>query len=219
MVQASSFATELLKLGYRGAIRIAPYPGPKQSACPAFPTPEIIRVGFLGRLVRDKNPLFLLNSFKCFLAGTQATLEVYGDGPLKTEMKALALELGISKHVNFHGALQHNAVSAEVDKCHLFVFPSVTEGQCLAAVEVLSRGRPVVGSPVGALEELLIDRRVGRVCLTTSPSAFAETIMQVVQAIRSGEITPQAIREHFEKHLSRSVVVPKYIAAINDSMR
>lgn len=79
------------------------------------------------------------------------TLELVGDGALRPALERRAAGLPVS----FHGVVPKPAVAALLPHAHLFVVPSHFETSGVAAIEALASGVPVVGTPVGAIPELI----------------------------------------------------------------
>lgn len=103
-------------------------------------SPKFVTV---GRLSPEKNQARILRAFREVCSRVQtAHLYVVGGGPLEGELRALALNLGISQHVTFTGfqSNPHPIVKA----CDCFVFASNYEGQGLAVLEAMSLGLPIV---------------------------------------------------------------------------
>ena len=111
---------------------------------------SVIRVGFLGRLEPQKNLPHLLQ-FSRFMRN-EVRLEIFGDG---TERPRLLERLAddCPHLVQFHGAIDRELILSVIDSCDIFVVPSVSEGQCLAALEIIARGKRLIAAPVGALPE------------------------------------------------------------------
>lgn len=204
-VQSGSFAADLRVIGYKKRVEVIPYmPEPTQPT-ESFPLGPI-RVGFLGRLVEDKNVPLLIEAFDLFrnsLAGSShgpaqpAALEVYGDGRLRSELQAQVDELGLRADVRFHGAIQQQQVARAISTCHLFVFTSRIEGQCLAALEILRCGRPIVATHAGVFPDMLQDFRFGRLAISNGAEDIAHAMEQVAASIISGEITPRTVQSAY----------------------
>jgi glycosyltransferase involved in cell wall biosynthesis len=211
VTQTEGFRDELRDLGYKGEIRVLPYvPPPCREP---VPVPEgHLRIGFLGRLVREKNVECLLRAFAELRSCREARLHLFGDGPDRQALQTLALKLGVAADTTFHGAIPPHRVPAAIDSCHLFAFTSRTEGQCLAALEILSRGRRLVAAPVGIFPELLTDFRFGVVLPGADPRAVVKGIWQVLQQNLAPEITQEA----FARRYPREKVLDSYADLIRE---
>jgi glycosyltransferase involved in cell wall biosynthesis len=86
----------------------------------------------------------------------KATLVLAGVGDLEAQLRTLVSELGLSKHVRFLGRISDRALVDWYCRATLVVVPTASLGGVgLGAGEALACGTPVLGTPVGALPELL----------------------------------------------------------------
>jgi glycosyltransferase involved in cell wall biosynthesis len=219
VVQTSGFADELREFGYRGVIETIPLIPPKPAVPPALPKGcGCLRVGFLGRFVPQKNLAYLLEAFDHLVADRAASstapasweLHLFGEGPKKQELESAVTAKSLQSQVHFHGSIPHDAVHDAIDRCHLFAFSSVSEGQCLAALEILSRGRPIVATPVGAFPEFLTAPELGKVAPLDNAAEFAHALRQVGLRVFQGLITPQAVQSRFAGLFPRDEIIDKY---------
>ena len=112
---------------------------------------------FAGRLVPEKGCDVLLRAFALVLQDNpDARLIVVGDGPENRRLHALADHLGISRSVEFKGAVSNpEAVLAMRDAWAVCV-PSIWEEPFgLVAVEAQMNGVPVIASRCGGLAEIV----------------------------------------------------------------
>jgi len=219
IVQASGFADDLRAYGYRGAIETIPYIPPRLDPPSALPDcGSVIRIGFIGRLVPQKNLLYLLKAFAHLPTGDSTSrsaprsweLHLFGDGDQRPALENAASAFGLHKQICFHGAIPHDAVPAAIDRCHLFAFSSIAEGQCLAALEILARGRPIVATPVGAFPEILIIPELGAIAPLDDAAQFARALAQVGSNLIEGRTKPQAVQGRFDSLLCHDEIVQKY---------
>ena len=194
LVQSKSFIQNLQEINYNGVIEVIPYITNLKGELQALPSKESLQIGFLGRLVEDKNVALLLKSFShlkensSFINDIPIKLNLFGDGHLRCQLENLASDLGIKDSVVFHGNIPHNQIQEAIASCHLFIFTSINEGQCLAALEILSCGRPLVATDAGALPEILSDPRLGRLVEFTSKSV-AIGILEVANLLQQDIMT------------------------------
>ncbi|MEO9133293.1 MAG: glycosyltransferase family 4 protein, partial [Sphingomonas sp.] len=161
LVQSAEFSDDLRQMGFSGAIDLVPYIPPSAAATPveAPRKGRSFRLGFLGRFVAQKN-LFYLLDIVAALQSSAIELHMFGGGADEDALREAAGKRGLP--ITFHGAVPREAVPATIDSCDAFINPSVSEGQCLVALEVLSRGRPFIATPVGAIPEILGKGRSGK---------------------------------------------------------
>lgn len=122
-------------------------------------------VVFAGRLGKEKNIFFLLESFKKVLNHIPAAqLIIAGDGPERDHMISTAENLGILDTIRFTGYLSKPDVFSAYAMAQVMMFPSVTETQGLSVIECLSVGTPVVGINKMGVADVLKDNQGGFLC-------------------------------------------------------
>jgi glycosyltransferase involved in cell wall biosynthesis len=143
-------------------------------------------------------------------------LEIFGDGHLRAALEHHASQLGIARSTRFRGNIPQSHVSEAIDRCHLFAFTSIAEGQCLAALEILSRGRPIVATPAGALGEILSDARLGSLVTPETPAAASASLQELIDRISSGTLTAQSIQSAYLERYSANEIGKLYSVALDE---
>jgi glycosyltransferase involved in cell wall biosynthesis len=88
-------------------------------------------------------------------------LQIIGDGPERAELENQVRRRKIS-NVNFRGFLSRAETIAAMKRARFIVVPSVWyEGFPMVIVEALACGIPVICSRLGAMKEIVDDRRTG----------------------------------------------------------
>lgn len=219
LVQAASFVDGLRASGYRGDIRVLPLPPPVPTQASPFPPASVLRIGYLGRLASQKNLPYLLESIGIVRQTREVSLEVYGDGAEKAQLQALARQLGLERQVTFHGTVRRAAIPAAIASCHCFAFSSFTEGQCLAALEILACGRPIVATPVGAFPETLSDSRLGILAPLADPDAYAAALCRLGEQVIAGALQPKQVQEVYLLRYPHKEVLDAYARLFLDLHR
>jgi glycosyltransferase involved in cell wall biosynthesis len=99
----------------------------------------------LGRLVKRKNhPMLLRAIADVRRTGLDARLVILGRGPELEATKAQVARLGLTEAVAFPGFLPNPF--ADIARSDLFVMSSIDEAFCLALVEAMACGVPVVST-------------------------------------------------------------------------
>lgn len=115
---------------------------------------------FLGRLVREKNPLRLINIFaKVVHNFPNAKLAIVGTGALEQEVKDKVNQLGLSKNVTFFG-FQSNP-SKILKSSSVMVMTSLWEGLPMSSLEAMALGVPIVSTPTDGLKNLIVNDKTG----------------------------------------------------------
>jgi glycosyltransferase involved in cell wall biosynthesis len=114
---------------------------------------------FVGRLVPSKGTELLLRAAQELRRmGRDFRLKIIGDGPERAKLEALAGELGIGDSVSFLGFLSTEEREESLASATAVVMPSLGgEVFGLVAAENMSRGRLLIVSNIGALEDVIGD--------------------------------------------------------------
>jgi glycosyltransferase involved in cell wall biosynthesis len=104
-------------------------------------------------------------------------LLLIGDGPHRASLERRAAELGLSDRVSFAGPQPHAELPRYYAIADAFVIPSTDhETFSIAACEAMSCQRPVIGTRVGGLPEVVRDGETGFLVPPGDPAALAERI-------------------------------------------
>jgi glycosyltransferase involved in cell wall biosynthesis len=140
----------------------------------------------VGRLVPVKNYQTLLEAFRLVREQIpETTLSLIGDGPLRDNLEAQAASLGLTDAVHFRGSVSREEVYKELARADLFTIPSYSEGFCVAAVEAMGAGLPVVVSDISVFHEVVGDP--GAFADPNDPYAFADAITELLRSPRRSE--------------------------------
>ena len=114
---------------------------------------------FVGRLSPEKGLGNLLAAWKQL--GSKIPLRIAGDGPMRGELEAQVARLGLAG-VQFLGHLDRQAVFAAMKTAQFLVVPSECyENLPMTVVEAYACGTPTIVAGLGALQEMVADRRTG----------------------------------------------------------
>ncbi len=109
------------------------------------------------------------------------TLEIYGDGPQRTDLEELAAHNGVEDNVVFHGKRPASEVYKSMATATATVFPSLwQEPFGRVTVESLRLGTPVIGSDVGGISELITPAETGLLYPPADDEMLAEQICRLL---------------------------------------
>lgn len=138
-----------------------------------------------------------------------AQFVVLGDGPERPALEQLAGQLGLEAAVTFLG--HRDDADRILPLLDLQVLSSVhTEAFPRAIVEGMAVGLPVVATRVGFLDELVADRRTGRLVSPGDPGALAEAMLWVLADPDRARELGDAGRRHFEAELTADRMAERY---------
>lgn len=108
-------------------------------------TPGTLRLIWCGRHVDGKALYLGLHALRRALdRGISASLDIVGDGPCSAVWKETAIELRLSDHCSWHGALAHERALAAIANGDALLFTSVQDATATVVIEALQSGVPVI---------------------------------------------------------------------------
>ena len=107
----------------------------------------------LGRLVRTKGLDYLIEAMQYI----DSKLIVCGKGPDSKRLMKKIEKFGVSDKVEMKGWVSEEEKQELMSKCQMFVMPSLYESYGLAALEIMSYGRPIVCTDVNGLPDTVRD--------------------------------------------------------------
>lgn len=191
-----------------------------------------LRACFIGRLVPYKGPDMLLEAATPLLRDGRLVLDIIGDGPMMSELQALAREREIADYVTFHGWLQHHQVQDVAAECQLLTFPSIREFGGGVVLEAMALGvvplivdyagpgelvRPGTGFkvPIGSRDDIIGTFRQQLIEIAEDP-AMLESVARTAQDFAMDHFTWPAkarqIAEVYDWVLARRQDKPKIMA-------
>ncbi len=129
---------------------------------------------FVGNLIKRKNVDSLLEAKK--IANSDYYLVVVGDGPLFKKLNKKVEEENI-RDVIFTGS--RNDVENIIPSCDVLILPSFSESFGLVLIEALACEKPVIGSDVGGISEI-INENVGLLVNPKKVSSIAKAIDKII---------------------------------------
>jgi glycosyltransferase involved in cell wall biosynthesis len=208
LVQSREFEEDLREMQFTGPVDIVSYIPPLPAASPVErPREEPFRLGFLGRLVPQKNLFYLLDIAE-ELRSDGIELHLFGGGEHDQGLRDAAHTRGLP--ATFHGVVPREAVADAIDSCDAFINPSISEGQCLVALEVLSRGRPFIATGVGAIPEILGKGRLGRIIPLDDAAGAADIVRTFLAEWRAGDWRAREIADAYGKAYLRAEIISEY---------
>jgi glycosyltransferase involved in cell wall biosynthesis len=108
-------------------------------------------------------------------AGVEFELDMVGEDTLQGAVQALTQQLGLSRHVRFHGFLTQTRLRPLVEAAHLMIISSRHEAGPLVVLEAAAVGVPTVGTAVGHVAEWAPSAAVA--VPVADPAALARAII------------------------------------------
>lgn len=184
--------------------RIVPnfLPDPGLEVEPGEPETDLICI---GTLEPRKNQRYALEIVAAAVRlGRPLSLTVVGDGPDRTALESLALELGIRQQVFFAGFVRNAAGRMPLHRAYLHV--ARMESFPIVLIEAMAHGLPVFAPAVGGVPEVFVDGREGRFIPLDDAEAAARIVVDWLDSPQTMSIARQAARENFLARLEAGKV-------------
>ncbi|NLP10460.1 glycosyltransferase family 4 protein [bacterium] len=149
-------------------------------------------LGVAGRLVPIKGIKYLIRALSIVKTSlTDVSLEIAGSGQEEEELHLEVQRYGLTNSVKFLGWCEN----VPYERWDVFVMPSLEESFCIAALEAMAWGLPIVGSNVGGLTELVIPGKTGWLTPPADPTALADRIVSLSSKAQERRTMGLAARE------------------------
>lgn len=135
----------------------------------------------VGRLSKQKNFSLLIRAFaKISPDFPDYSLTIYGKGDMESELKDLAVTLGVQEKVQFPGNIQN--IADEMEKNTMFVLSSDFEGMPNALMEAMALGVPCIATdcPCGGPRYLIQNDVNGLLVPVGDVDEMAEAMSKVL---------------------------------------
>ncbi|MEP0766198.1 MAG: glycosyltransferase family 4 protein [Fimbriimonadia bacterium] len=163
--------------------------------------PDARIIGLVGRIAREKGHLVALDAARKVIQseGRARFLFVGRIEPnFREEFETSVARHGLGGHVVVTG--DRNDVARLMDAMEIVLLPSEKETFGMVAIEAMARGRPVIATRTGGLEEVVVDKETG-LLIEQDSERLADAIRLLLsddaQRIRMGDRGRQRVRENF----------------------
>jgi len=144
------------------------------------PIPNQPRLVCIGRLSEQKGHLLLIKAAGQLAAqGLTFELVLVGDGPLRPQIEAMVVQLGLQNYVEITGWASNFEVQQHLLASRAMVLPSFAEGLPVVVMEALALRRPVLSTYVAGIPELVEPGTCGWLV----PSGSVESLTEAMRAV------------------------------------
>lgn len=191
-------------------IRIIPNAVDTSRFKPAMECQENLVV-WVGRFVPEKGLDYLIEAAK-IVAREFKDVEfmLVGYGPLRGNFRKLAYHFGLLNNViRFAGPLGRDQVANILGKASVFVLPSLKEGLPLSLLEAMACGKPVIGSDVSGINDVIIHGENGILVPPRKPETLAHWILTLLNDENLRKRLGQTARQRIVEKYSWNMVLNK----------
>ncbi|MFX0137090.1 MAG: glycosyltransferase family 4 protein [Candidatus Hodarchaeota archaeon] len=156
---------------------------------------------YVGRLTAEKGVEFLIKAFSNVITEIpDAKLVIVGSGKKENELKHLQKKLKI-KNIFFLGRIKNDLMPYIYSGCDVLVLPSFGEIFGNVVLEAMATQKPVIGSYVGGMKELIVHGKNGY----HVPPKNAEKITEYLLKILLNDNLKMKLGKK-----SREIIIKKY---------
>ena len=179
---------------------------------------DLVRVGFVGRLVANKGPQYLIEAASRIVHDfPNVRFQVAGLGPMLPMLQRKVQQLGVKDVFRFFGRVP--SMVEFMQSCDILVRPSVTDGMPLSILEGMACGLPTVASRVGGTPEILEDAYSGYL---VKPKDVDQLTLRISELVADSELRAEmgsrarqfVERYHNWTHIA-SRMIPIYEASLS----
>ena len=145
-----------------------------------FKVPEGDKLlGVIGRLSPEKGQIYFLQAFSEVIKNfPQVTALIVGEGPDEKKLREYCTLKKLNCKVIFTG--YQKDITSIYKSLDLIVLPSLSEGMPVVALEGMFFKKPVIGTEVGGMPEVIMDKNTGILVPPEDPISLAQTIMMLL---------------------------------------
>lgn len=167
---------------------------------------------YVGRLSHEKGLPGLLRGFAAAArTETRALLVLVGDGPMRSELEALALQLNLGREaVRFAGRVDVADVPFWLRACDVFALTSPNEGFPCSLLEAMACGLPSVASAIPANLQLIDEGLHGLTVPFDDDSAIGQALLRLFGDAGLRHRMGQAARQRVVDNYSTGSIVERY---------
>lgn len=150
---------------------------------PIAPPSPPLQVLMVGALIWRKGYEYALLAFKKVIERPIAAhLTIVGQGDEHDRLQYTIGDLGLGENVTLTGAVPGERVRDFMQRSHVFLHTSLSEGIANGVVEAMACGLPVVCAACGGMVEVICDGREGFLAPARDPDATAEALIRLAES-------------------------------------
>lgn len=133
----------------------------------------------VGNLNNLKGHTYLIEAMKQVIEKqNDVLLIIVGAGPLELELQKQIVANGLQKNVFLVGNKRHEEIPIWMNACDLFVHPSLHESFGVVIIEAMACGKPVLGTSVGGVPEIIRNKEVGLLVKSADAESLSQGMLQ-----------------------------------------
>lgn len=166
----------------RSAVDASPWlnPEPRAAFCAEFGLPEEPPLlGVVAQLIERKGHRYLFEALAALKERQAFSLVVFGQGPLREELEALANSLGLAERIRFAGFRKD--LPRWLGGLDLLVHPALMEGLGVSLLQASAAGVPIIACRAGGMPEAVRDGVSGLLVPPGDSAALREALQGLLE--------------------------------------
>lgn len=177
--------------------RFRPHPKKEARRKLQLPQEEALLL-YVGRFTSEKGLDHLVEAIPLIDPRFRPRLVVVGGDGAEDEatrnLRDIACRSGLTGRVTFAGRIPNDLLPLYYSAADIMVLPSLYESFGLVALESLACGTPVVSTPVGALEHVILQGKTGEVVDEPGPRELSKGIDKMLARCLAGDPSQTEVR-------------------------
>lgn len=162
---------------------------------------------------RPLTPLYRTDSIlrAMRLLGGEWELDVAGDGPERSRLEALAVDLGVSARVTFHGLIDELAVQRLIARADAYLSMAESDGVSIALLEALALGTVPVVVDIEP-NRAWVDDGVNGALTAPTPESIAQAVSRAraIEITRARELSYDRVRSRADRTTNLAELLRKF---------
>jgi len=166
---------------------------------------------YVGRLSKEKGIHYLIKAIEKVIQDfPNVKLKVVGHGPEKENLEKLAVDMGIENNIDFLGFVTDQELKTFFENCYAVVMPSFwMENNPIVGLESLAYKKPLIGSNIGGIPEIIIDGKTGYLFRPEDYEDLSEKIMDLLSNPERGEKFGRNAKKLYDNEFTPTIHINK----------
>lgn len=173
-----------------------------------------------GRFIKQKGLEYLIRAMH-IIVKTKPSIKLVmtGDGPLFPKISNMIKKFNLTKNVIFWGFVHREKLPSIISSCSICVLPSLKEGMPFMLLEAMACGRPVIGSDIPGINDVISHGENGILVPPKNSEALADAIMLLMENKELRNRLGRNARQFVIKNYSWDVITEKIEIVYNEAMQ
>jgi glycosyltransferase involved in cell wall biosynthesis len=183
----------------------------------------IFTVLCLANMFQDKGTHVLIQAASILLNKGHDFHIIFAGDWLGNEYKnycmLLIKEYGLHSHIHFAGVVDGQEKKKLLQSADIVVFtPTKPEGMPWVVLEAMAAAKPVIGTPQGAMPEMIQHEKTGLLIAPENPQELSDAIYQLIQNPELKTIMGRNARKRIDEYYNTSVTHQQLLSVLQEAI-